>query len=119
IPSGQRMEIRTGYDKPSVHYQNIAGKIGIHKTNSGRGSVVFDYNNDGYLDIAITGPHSACSLYRNNGDGTFTDVSVESGLDGCVNGFSIVAGDYDNDGYQDLFVTRLGFYHGEASLYHN
>ncbi|HYK89962.1 MAG TPA: FG-GAP-like repeat-containing protein [Acidobacteriota bacterium] len=119
VPAEYRMEARTGYATPSVQYENIAPQIGICKTNSGRGSVIFDYNNDGLLDIAITGPHSGCSLYRNNGDGTFTDVSVESGLDQCVNGFAIVAGDYDNDGFQDLFVTRLGFYHGQGSLYHN
>ncbi len=119
VPAEYRMEAKTGYAPPDVEYENIAPRIGVCKTNSGRGSVVFDYNNDGYLDIAITGPHSGCSLYRNNGDGTFTDVSVESGMDACVNGFAIVAGDYDNDGFQDLFVTRLGFYHGRASLYHN
>ena len=37
----------------------------------------------------------------------------------CINGFVIIAGDYDNDGFQDLFVTRLGFYYGDCALYHN
>jgi len=58
-------------------------------------------------------------LYRNNGDGTFTDVSIESGLDQCINGFAVIAGDYDNDGFVDLFVSRLGFYSGDGTLYHN
>ncbi len=119
VPDEYRMVAKCGHAPASVHYENIAAKIGILKTNSGRGSVIFDYNNDGYLDVAISGPHSGCSLYRNNGDGTFTDVSVESGLDRCINGFGMVAGDYDNDGFQDLFITGLGFYHGKAKLFRN
>jgi hypothetical protein len=119
VPAEFRMEAKCGYAPTRLRYENIASRIGLYKTNSGRGAVVFDYNNDGYLDVAITGPHSGCSLYRNNGDGTFTDVSIEAGLDGCINGWAIVAGDYDNDGYQDLFVTRLGFYHGQGTLFHN
>ena len=67
----------------------------------------------------VTAAHAGCSLYRNNGDGTFTDVTVKSGLDKCINGFVIIAGDYDNDGFQDLFVTRQGFYYGDCGLYHN
>ncbi len=67
----------------------------------------------------VTAAHAGCSLYRNNGDGTFTDVTVQSGLDKCINGFAVIAGDYDNDGYQDLFVTRQGFYYGDCGLYHN
>jgi tetratricopeptide (TPR) repeat protein len=119
VPEAYRMECKAGYETPTCTYENIAPKIGLLKTNSGRGSVVFDYNNDGYLDVLITGPHSGVSLYRNNGDGTFTDVSVESGIDTCINGFGVVAGDYDNDGNMDLFITKLGFYHGQAALYHN
>lgn len=119
VPAEYRMEIQCGHAPTTVEYENIAAKIGLLKTNSGRGSVIFDYNNDGWLDVAISGPHSGCSLYRNNGDGTFTDVSVESGMDECVNGFAMVAGDYNNDGYQDLFVTGLGFYHGKARLFRN
>src|SRR5258708_3929940 len=91
----------------------------MDKICAGRGTAIFDYNNDGLLDIVVTAAHAGCTLYRNNGDGTFTDVTVNSGLDQCINGFVIIAGDYDNDGFQDLFVTRLGFYYGDCSLYHN
>jgi len=119
VPADYRMELKCGIAPASVEYENIAAKIGLLKTNSGRGSAIFDYNNDGLLDIAITGPHSGCSLYRNNGDGTFTDVSIESGLDQCVNAWAIVPGDYDNDGHEDLFFTGLGFFHGKARLFHN
>jgi hypothetical protein len=119
VPEAFRMELKAGYAPARVQFENIATKIGMDKICAGRGTVVFDYNNDGLLDIAVTAAHAGCTLYRNNGDGTFTDVTVKSGLDQCINGFVIIAGDYDNDGFQDLFVTRLGFYYGDCSLYHN
>jgi tetratricopeptide (TPR) repeat protein len=119
VPAAFRMELKAGYEPARVHFENIAAKIGMDKICAGRGTVIFDYNNDGLLDIAVTAAHAGCTLYRNNGDGTFTDVTVGSGLDQCINGFVIIAGDYDNDGFQDLFVTRLGFYYGDCSLYHN
>ncbi len=45
--------------------------------------------------------------------------SIESGLDQAVNGFSIIAGDYDNDGFVDLYISRLGWYAGDGTLFHN
>jgi hypothetical protein len=119
IPKEHRMEMKAGYERPTVHFEDIAHKIGLDKTSAGRGLAVFDYNNDGLLDVVITSAHGGSNLYRNNGDGTFTDVSVESGIDTCVNGFVVTVGDYNNDGYADLFITRLGFFVGEAQLYRN
>ncbi|MCU1330221.1 MAG: repeat protein [Bryobacterales bacterium] len=119
VPAECRMEIKSGYAKPSLVFEDIAAKIGLDKTSAGRGVAVFDSNNDGYLDVLITAAHGGCNFYRNNGDGTFTDASVESGLDKCVNGFGITIGDYNNDGYPDVFVTRLGFYGGESQLFRN
>ena len=119
VPAEYRMAVKAGYEKPTVEYEDIAAKIGLDKTSAGRGIAVFDYDNDGYLDIAVASAHGATNLYHNNRDGTFTDVSVGSGLDLCVNSFALTVGDYDNDGYPDLFVTRLGFYAGECQLFHN
>ena len=118
-PPELRMEVKAGYNHPTVEFEDIAARIGLDKTSAGRGTAIFDYNNDGYLDIVISGAHSGCSLFRNNGDGTFTDVSVGSGIDKCVNSFAVCAGDYNNDGFTDLFITRLGFYCGEAVLFRN
>jgi tetratricopeptide (TPR) repeat protein len=119
IPQNQRMEIKAGFEKPRVEFEDIAAKIGLDKTSGGRGLAVFDYNNDGLLDVVIACAHGGCNLYRNNGDGSFTDVSVRSGLDTAINAFIITVGDYNNDGYEDLFITRLGFYEGEGQLFRN
>jgi tetratricopeptide (TPR) repeat protein len=119
VPAVNRMDLNCGLATPTVFFEDIAARVGLRKTTGGRGSVVFDYNNDGYLDICVAGQYGTCSLYRNNGDGTFTDVSIGAGLEGSYDSFGLVAGDYDNDGFQDLFVTRLGFYPGHSILYHN
>jgi len=82
------------------------------------GVAAFDYNNDGLLDIFFTngaaipslektGPGYYNRLYRNNGDGTFTDVTVKAGLQGSGYAMGVAAGDYDNDGFVDLYVAGV------------
>ncbi len=119
VPQKFRMELKIGFAQPTVEFENISAQIGLDKTSAGRGLAIFDYDNDGFLDIAIASAHGGVNLYHNNGDGTFSDVSIHSGLDTCVNGFAITVGDYDNDGFADLFITRMGFYAGEGQLFHN
>jgi hypothetical protein len=90
------------------------------------GVAVFDYNNDGLLDIFFTNgaeipslkksnPSFHNRLFRNNGDGTFTDVTEKAGLAGVGYAMGVAAGDYDNDGFVDLYVT--GF--NRNQLFHN
>src|SRR2546423_13216813 len=67
----------------------------------------------------MTSSFGGSTLYRNNGDGTFTDVSASSGLDTATNTFAVIAGDYNNDGFTDLYITRAGFYVGEGQLFRN
>ena len=119
VPQQFRMEVKAGFEKPGVEFEEIAAKIGLDKTSAGRGIAVFDYDNDGFLDVVMTAAQGGCSLYHNNGDGTFTDVSINSGLDTCVNAMAVIVGDYNNDGFPDLFMTRLGFYAGEGQLFRN
>ena len=80
------------------------------------GVAVFDYNNDGLLDIFFTNgaaipsleksdPSYSNRLFRNNGDGTFTDVTEKAGLQGVGYSMGVATGDYDNDGFVDLYVT--------------
>jgi hypothetical protein len=90
------------------------------------GVAVFDYDNDGNLDIFFTNgadittlkkdsPKYSNHLFHNNGDGTFTDVTEKAGLAGTGYDIGVAVGDYDNDGYEDLFVA--GVYRN--TLYHN
>ncbi len=118
-PAEHRMDVKVGWEKPTVEYREISAQAGLDKTAGGRGIAVFDCDNDGRLDVAMAAAHGGVSLYRNNGDGTFRDASVESGLYRAVNTFGIAAGDYNNDGYPDLFVCRMGFFGGEAELWRN
>jgi hypothetical protein len=82
------------------------------------GVAVFDYNNDGLLDIFFTNGAAIPSLektdpsywnrlYRNNGDGTFTDVTEQAGVKGVGYSMGVAAGDYDNDGFVDLYITGV------------
>ncbi|MBZ5667781.1 MAG: FG-GAP-like repeat-containing protein [Acidobacteriia bacterium] len=119
VPQAHRMEMKAGFAKPTVHFEDIAARMGLDKTSGGRGTAVFDYDNDGWLDIAITSAYGGATLYHNNGNGTFTDVSISSGLDTATNTFAVVAGDYNNDGFTDLYITRSGFYVGEGQLFRN
>ncbi|MFB3813079.1 MAG: CRTAC1 family protein [Terriglobales bacterium] len=89
------------------------------------GLAVFDYDNDGWIDIYFVdgstledlraGKCHTGRLYRNKHDGTFADATATAGLDHCGWGFGVAVGDYDNDGWEDLYVTYLD----RAVLYHN
>jgi hypothetical protein len=114
-----RMEAASGRARTTVELEDVASRIGLDKTSGGRGTAVFDLDGDGRLDVVIASANSGCSVYRNNGDGTFRDATVGSGLDTCVNTFALAVGDYDNDGRDDLYVARLGFYSGEGVLFNN
>src|SRR5262249_29206854 len=92
----------------------------------GSGLGWIDYDNDGWLDLfcvqdgpirpgAAAGPPATNKLYRNNGDGTFTDVTERAGLARAGFGMGCAVGDFDNDGFDDLLVTYLG----GLVLYHN
>ena len=82
------------------------------------GCAFFDFDNDGWMDIFLvnTGPSdfytpktpTRCALYKNNRDGTFTDVTVKAGLEGNVWGEGVAIGDFDRDGWPDLYLTAYG-----------
>lgn len=93
---------------------------------TGCGAAFFDFDNDGWLDIFLvngtrfetkwTAADAPVSrLYKNNRDGTFTDITLKAGIGRTGWGQGVCAGDYDNDGFEDLFVT----YWGDCSLWHN
>jgi hypothetical protein len=91
----------------------------------GPGCAFFDYDNDGWMDIYLvnSGPSDFFkpakplrnALYKNNRDGTFTDVTEKAGVAGGTFGMGVAIGDYDNDGWPDIFVTS----YGDCILYKN
>jgi hypothetical protein len=121
--------------KLGVDFRNIAShtaKKYLIETMGG-GAALFDYDNDGRLDLFLvngaqlndptpkgtipqkTGPQTWNRLYHQKRDGTFEDVTEKAGLQGWGYGMGVAAGDYDNDGNADLFVTS----YGGNRLYHN
>src|SRR6201993_2739654 len=92
---------------------------------SGAGCAFLDYDNDGWMDIYLVNsgrcdfynpnPPLRNALYRNNRDGTFTDVTEKAGVIGGGYGQGVAVGDYDGDGFPDIYVTQ----YGRSILYHN
>jgi hypothetical protein len=100
------------------------GKADYILESIGCGVAFLDYDNDGWLDILMltgrrrtgpTPPSASIRLYKNNRDGTFTDVTAHSGLGRSVWAFGVTVGDYDNDGFDDIFITCWG----SNILFHN
>ncbi|MBV8892559.1 MAG: CRTAC1 family protein [Acidobacteria bacterium] len=126
-------------NKLGVSFTNVAQQAGLnvktffggeHKNKylletTGCGIAFYDYDNDGWLDIFVVngsrlegfakGEEPICHLFKNNRDGTFTDVTAKAGLGRSGWGQGVCVGDYDNDGFDDLYVT----YYGKNVLYHN
>jgi hypothetical protein len=129
--------VQAAPDAASVTFRDITRQAGIHFVHNngafgkkylpetmGPGVAFIDYDNDGWPDIFLVNgidwpghvqKHSTPKLYHNNRDGTFTDVTHKAGLDVEMFGLGVAVGDYDNDGFDDLFVTAYGQNH----LFHN
>jgi hypothetical protein len=126
--SGER---NTLYRNVGGTFVDVTATAGMTTKRNSTGIAWGDYNDDGLLDLYIARGTTGSSgllgntLYRNNGDGTFTDITKAAGLETARNTWAAVWGDYDNDGFLDLFVTCAGadastLGQGNANLlYHN
>src|SRR5262245_24802771 len=147
-PARPQPNVKLNASIPKIQFQDIAAKAGLtarHVTGAqsekkyiiettGSGVALFDYDNDGWLDIFLVngttlatlatlatldgfpkGQEPTNHLYRNNKNGTFTDVTEKANLARSGWGQGACVGDFDNDGYDDLFVT----YWGQNALYRN
>ena len=127
-PRGYRQSAKTqalpnaSYRTPLTERQftDIAPDLKMDKVDGGRGSAWGDYDNDGDLDLVAVGTYQPHALFRNNGDGTFTNVAAAAGIADPRGGWGSLFADYDNDGYVDLYITRGGWSGAaENTLYHN
>jgi len=107
-------------------FKDIAAGLGLNVTGQAGGVIVDDFNNDGYLDIVTSGwgDGDAMHYFQNNKDGTFSDLTEQSGLQGITGGLNIQQTDYNNDGNIDIFVSRgawhtNGFGNQPSSLLRN
>jgi enediyne biosynthesis protein E4 len=110
-----------------IHWVHTAGKSKERflPETTGPGCAFLDYDNDGWMDIYFVNsgkcdfydpnPPLRNALYRNNRDGTFSDVTEKAGVHGGGYGQGVAAGDYDGDGFPDIYVTQ----YGRSILYHN
>ena len=138
-PASPKNESQTPSPDLGVTFLNVARESGLnvktifggeHKNKylletTGCGVAFYDYDNDGWLDIFLVngtrlegfpaGNEPTSHLFRNNRDGTFTDVTAKAGVAHSGWGQGCCVGDYDNDGWEDLYVT----YYGKSVLYHN
>lgn len=93
-------------------FTDVTSRAGLRNAGKGLGTLFTDYNNDGSPDIFVANDAVPDLLYRNNQDGTFTNVAVETGIAYNSEGratasMGIASGDYDNDGASDLFITNF------------
>jgi hypothetical protein len=133
LPPTQRTPLAPANATAGVTYRDITAAAGLsgfkHVSGSadknyiieaiGSGVALWDFDNDGYIDIYLVNGSTldrlergaaapSAALFRNNGDGTFTDVTVERGVTNERWGQGVCAGDFDNDGFEDLYVTNFG-----------
>ena len=126
VPDEWRIPVETfDSDYPLPRFWDVAAHVGLDAIGLSGGIAVEDLDGDDDLDLFMTswGPVDDPRVFRNNGDGSYTEMTHQSGLAGIAGGLNLVHSDYDNDGLPDIYILR-GAWLGEAghhpnSLLHN
>ena len=98
-------------------FRETSAQMGVSQTGGSRDAAFGDFDGDGHTDLVIVGADGRIRLFHNLGQGRFQDATAASGLAGTRGAGAVAVGDYDNDGFLDLFVASLGA--GPPTLYHN
>lgn len=117
VPEGWRFPADTFQsDYDLKKFPDVAGKLGLDMEDNAGGTITEDFDGDGDLDILMSdwSPRGHMHYFVNNGDGSFTDRTVEAGLAGLVGGLHIVQGEYNNDGLPDVLIFRGGWQFNEG-----
>ena len=109
-------EFQSDYQIP--RFNNIASKLGLNTVGLAGGVCVDDFNNDGLLDIFVSswGMSDQLRFFVNNGDGSFSDQTARSGLNGLFGGLNMLHADYDNDGHLDILVLRGAWFEKSGEI---
>jgi tetratricopeptide (TPR) repeat protein len=118
LRGGWETDLRKSLLRNDCHgvFTDVTAEAGLAKPTTTEFAVWTDINNDGFLDLYVGNENEPNQLFLNNGNGTFKDISKSSRTDLLGLNKAVVAADYDNDGYADLFVSN---YQGDSSLLHN
>ncbi|MDQ3015695.1 MAG: CRTAC1 family protein [Bacteroidota bacterium] len=123
FPGGVPAEMRLpkGYFTSKVAFPpftDIAKSMGLDRRGLAGGIAIEDFDRDGHLDIMHTswGFHDQIKYHHNNGDGTFTDIALTSGLNGVTGGLNIRHADYNNDGYPDVLILRGAWFRDQGRI---
>jgi len=94
------------------NFENIAPALGVDHNSLAGGACLEDFDNDGRLDIIVSGrKQTQLTFYRNDGNGGYEDHTAQAGFTGLTGGFNLFQADYNNDGFTDLFVVRGAWLH--------
>lgn len=109
VPSQYLLELTTIDTSCAIKpFTDMAGRLGLNIKNQAGGSIVEDFNNDGYVDIVTSSwsLHEGMHFFVNNGNGTFKDMAAAAGINELTGGLNLLQTDYNNDGWKDIFVLR-------------
>ncbi|PRY16355.1 ASPIC/UnbV protein [Pontibacter ummariensis] len=116
VPEKWLIPLENELAHPVARFEEIAGELGVDVDDISGGSILEDFDNDGYLDIMASsyGLRDQIRFFHSNGDGTFTDQTEGARLKGITNSLNMMQADYNNDGYVDVLVLRGAWFENQG-----